>query len=392
MIKRKIAVATGTRADWGLLSPLAASLRDSGKADVYVLATNMHLDPARGNTISEIEKDGFETAARIEMPLVEETPAAIASGMGVCMQGFAKALSDIAPDSIIILGDRYEMLAVASVATVMRIPIIHIAGGEISQGAIDDNIRHAISKLSSLHLAATEEYRQRLIAMGENPSRVINTGAIGVYNIFHRQLMDNEELNGSLGFEVDGTTLLVTLHPATASGISAASMADEMLAALDRFRDNRILFTYPNNDAEGAVIIERINSYAAANPGRVHIVPSLGQQRYLSALRYVAAVVGNSSSGIVEVPSMRIPVVNIRPRQNGRLVSAAVINANPERDDIARCIAIALSEIGKRIASEVPNPYFRENTLKIMTDAILGLSPREMGKKIFYDIEHPVIL
>jgi len=391
MAKRRIAIATGTRADWGLLCPLAAALRDSKGVGVSVIATNMHLDKRRGYTLRAIEQDGFEVAAIVPMHIGGSTPDCIARSMGECLSGFADVFARLQPDSLVILGDRFEMLAVASAATVMRIPIIHIAGGEISQGAIDDNIRHAISKMSSLHLAATEEYRQRLIAMGEQPSRVFNTGAIGVYNILHRELLSAEQLEESLGFSIDDSTLLVTLHPATMSEIPAAKMAAELLAALDDFPENKILFTSPNNDSEGEIIIDMIEKYAADNYGRVRFVPSMGQRQYLSALKHIGAVVGNSSSGIVEVPSMKIPVVNIRPRQDGRLVSEAVINVEPVHDDITRGIRYALSDIGKKKAKEAVNPYFKENTLDIMTDAILSVSPSDMRRKIFYDIEHPVV-
>lgn len=391
MKPRRIAIATGTRADWGLLSTVASALRDSGKAEILVVATNMHLDSRRGNTIKEIANDGFEVAATVPMPVGEDTGAGVAKAMADCTRGFAEAFEKLNPDSLIILGDRYEMLSVASVATVMRIPIIHIAGGEISEGAIDDNIRHAITKLSSLHLTATENYRQRIIAMGEQPDRVINTGAIGVYKIMNTPLMDKETLDRELGFRVDENTILVTLHPATAGNVSTPVMTGALLDALSLFPDNNILFTYPNNDADGDIIIRMIEEYGSTNPERVRLVPSMGHIRYLSVLRYIAAVVGNSSSGIVEVPSIGIPVVNIRPRQNGRLVSEAVINADPDRDSIAEAIRFALSGEGKEIAGKTPNPYFRENTLEIMTDAILSVSPENMKNKFFYDIEHPFI-
>lgn len=391
MSLRRIAIATGTRADWGLLSPVAAALRDSNKADVLIMATNMHLDPTRGNTLSEIKDDGFEVAAEIPMPVEEDSVCGIAKAMSVCSAGFADAFAKLKPDSLIILGDRFEMLAVASVATVMRIPVIHIAGGEISEGAIDDNIRHAITKLSSLHLTATEPYRQRIIAMGEQPDRVINTGAIGVYNILHRSLLSRQDLEKSLGFSIDKDTILVTLHPVTASEIPTEQMTQSLLDALSAFPDKNILFTYPNNDADGNIIISMIEEYAARHAHRVNIVPSLGQLRYLSALQFAGAVVGNSSSGIVEVPSMGIPVVNIRPRQNGRLVSEAVINTDSDTESITAAIECAFSPERIRMAENTPNPYHKDNTLDIMVEAILSLSPDDMKVKKFHDIEHPVI-
>lgn len=390
-MSRKIAIATGTRADWGLLAPIAKALRDSQRAEVFIIATNMHLDPKRGNTIREITRDGLEVYATVPMPLEGESSADVARSMSRCLSGFADVFERLNPDSLIILGDRFEMLAVASAATVMHIPIIHIAGGEVSEGAIDDNIRHAITKLSALHLTATEEYRQRVIAMGEQPDRVVNTGAIGVYNILNSKRLTAAEIKAETGLEPDKSTLFITLHPATMGNISADKMTDELLAALDRFPENKIIFTYPNNDEGGDLIIRKIEEYAAANSNRAVVVPSLGQLRYLSVLQYIGAVVGNSSSGIVEVPSMKIPVVNIRPRQDGRLRSEAVIHVNPEAGDIAEGIRLALSEKGREAARTTPNPYYQPDTLGIMVEAILGLDPDKMKKKVFYDIPHATI-
>lgn len=385
----KIAIVTGTRADWGLLSPVARALADSGRVDVQVVATNMHLDPVYGNTIDEIIADGFEVAAKVPMHAGADTPEAVAVAMTDCARGMAVAFSRLRPDMLLILGDRYEMLAVASVATVFGIPIIHIAGGEISEGAIDDNIRHAITKLSSLHLVATEPYRRRVIAMGEEPHRVVNTGAIGVHNIMTMPLMSQSQLAESLGFEVDRQTLLVTLHPTTRAELSSARAIEELIAALDSFPDKKILFTYPNNDADGRAIIDRIDRYAAANPHRVRVVPSLGRVRYLSALQFVAAVVGNSSSGIVEVPSMKIPTVDIGIRQRGRIAATSVIHCGTSADEIREAIRFALSHEGVSRAAAARNPYYKPDTLRVMVDAITACDPESLKIKHFYDIPQP---
>ena len=387
----KIAVVTGTRADWGLLSPVAHALTQLPDVDVEVIATNMHLNPKYGNTLDEIRNDGFQIAAKVAMNEEDDSRRATAKAMAQCASGMAEALSAINPDLLLILGDRYEMLAVASVATVLCIPIVHIAGGEISEGAIDDNIRHAITKLSSLHLVATEPYRQRVIAMGEQPDRVVNTGAIGVNSILTLPLMTPQQLADSLGFGVDENTLLVTLHPTTRSERPTAETIDALIEALDQFRDNKVLFTYPNNDADGEVIIDRINRYATANPQRINVVPSLGRLRYLSALKYAGAVVGNSSSGIVEVPSMKIPTVNIGIRQRGRIAADSVIHCDTDAASIADAIRFALSEEGKRIARETENPYYQPDTLKRMVDAITSVNPSELLVKRFYDIPHTEI-
>lgn len=385
-MRRKVCIVTGTRAEWGLLSGIARSLVSRDDVELQVVATNMHLDERYGMTVKEIVADGFEVSARVPMPLSGDSAADRVRAMGECMTGFADVFERLSPDVVVILGDRYEMLAVASAATVMCIPIVHIAGGEITEGAVDDSIRHAITKMSSLHLTATEEYRQRVIAMGEDPQRVINTGAIGVYNAMNEPVMTRRELEESTGFNVDADTLLVTYHPATLDPAPVETRFGALLEALDRFPYNRVIITYPNNDARGAVIISMIERYAATHAVRVKAIPSLGKRRYLSALRYVGAVVGNSSSGIVEVPSAGIPTVDIGIRQMGRLAAGSVIHCGDSADEIASAISKALSEEWRRVAASVDNPYFRHDTLKLITNAIAETPIATLRHKKFYDI------
>lgn len=386
--QRKIAIVTSTRADWGLLKDIALSLRNSGKAVVSIVATNMHLNEAFGMTVNEIINDGFAVDARVEMSAGGDSVADTVRATAKCMSGMADAFAQIEPDLLLILGDRYEMLAVATAATIMRIPIVHIAGGEISEGAIDDNIRHALTKLSALHLTATEQYRQRVISMGEDVARVINTGAIGVYNIMHESVLTKEELEQSIGMEITPGTLLVTLHPATCDDVSASERCSAMLEALDCFAESRVIFTYPNNDPEGAQIINGIEAYAGKHRNRVVVIPSLGRKRYLSALHYVSAVVGNSSSGIVEVPSMHIPTVDIGIRQRGRLASASVIHCAADAEGVKNAIAYALSPQGRALALEAENPYYKPDTLQLITEAILSAPLSELQHKRFID-HHP---
>ena len=303
-----------------------------------------------------------------------------------CMAGMADAFEAIRPDMVVILGDRYEMLAVAQAATVMRIPIVHIAGGEISEGAFDDSIRHAITKLSSLHLTATEPYRRRVVQMGEDPTLVVNTGAIGVYNLTHETPIPREELEAGLGITIDRRTLLVTLHPATMDDTPAAETCANMLRALDSFPESTLIFTYPNNDPEGESIIRIIEGYVAVRKGRAVAVASLGWKRYLSALHYVGAVVGNSSSGIVEVPSMGIPTVDIGIRQRGRLCAPSVIHCATDTSSIASAIARALSPEFRETAAAVVNPYGGPDTLRAMVDAILSADSKALRTKCFHDI------
>lgn len=395
VFSRRVAVVTGTRADWGLLSPVVKGLKVRGDVDVRVIATNMHLEPRYGMTVGEIEADGINVDVRVPMPsasAVTDGASGFGSALGAseCMAGMARAFDTLRPDAVLLLGDRYEMLAVASAATMMRIPIIHIAGGEISEGAIDDSIRHAITKLASLHLTATEENRLRVISMGEEECRVINTGAIGVHNFINGDAAPREELEERTGLKIDRSTLLVTFHPATLDDVPAAERADALLEALDRFPQSGVIFTYPNNDPEGAAIIERIDSYAArrnADGGmaRVAVIPSLGRRRYLGALRYVGAVVGNSSSGIVEVPSAGIPTVDIGIRQRGRLCGPSVIHCGDSAAEIAAAIGEALSEEGQQRARESENPYCRPDTLELMVRAIAETPLSALHGKRFVD-------
>ncbi len=373
-----IVVATSTRADWGLLSPVAAELQRRG-AEITVAATNMHLLPQTGMTVSEIEADGFKP---VRIP-VSGNHAAIAAG---CITGFHKLLSQVKPDAIVILGDRFEMTGVAQAAVLAGVPIVHIAGGAVSYGAFDDCFRHAITKMAYLHLAETEQYRRRIVQMGEDPQRVVTTGAIGIHNIMSVTPMSLASLEQSLGFALGSNTLLVTLHAATLSALPPEEQYGNLLAALDQFPDRNILFTYPNNDVDPTPLIALIKDYVQNNPKRAHAIPSLGRVRYLSALRHVEAVVGNSSGGIVEVPSMGIPTLDIGHRQDGRTHAASVIRCGETADEIAAGLRTALSPDTKALAATCDNPYARPDTLALMTDTILSTHFTPYPVKRFYDL------
>lgn len=370
-MSRKICIVTGSRAEWGLLSPIARRLSETDGVEVDIVATNMHLSERYGLTVNEIVRDGFEVAASVPMEADRDDEVGKAHAMGLCLSGMADAFERLNPDAVMILGDRYEMLAVASAAVVMRIPIIHLHGGEISEGAVDDSIRHAITKMASLHLTATEEFRRRVIRMGEEPESVVNTGAIGVYNIMHLPLMAREELSESVGFDLSGDYVVVTYHPATLDPADPADRMGALIEALDRFRELKVIVTYPNNDARGQRIIPLIDRWSTVNPQRVKAIPSLGLTRYLSALKYARAAVGNSSSGLIEVPSMGIPTVNVGIRQQGRLAGESVYSCGDSADEIARTLFFALSPEGQQKAREAANPYARENTLELIVDAVL---------------------
>ncbi len=382
-----VCIATGTRADWGLLRPIAAALRDSGRVKVSILATNMHLMQRYGHTIDEIIADGFDIDARVEMPDTADTPAGRAAAMGTCLSATARVLDQLKPDAMIILGDRYEMLAIASAAAVMCIPIVHIAGGEVSEGAVDDCLRHAITKLSTLHLTATEPYRHRVIQMGEAPDRVVNTGAIGVWNLRNFTPVSRAELLDSVGLDSDRPFAVVTYHPATLDHADPTEHFTALLAALDRFPELNVIITYPNNDARSLGIITAIEAYASAHPARVAAVKSLGMRRYLSAISEAVVVIGNSSSGLVEVPSAGTPTVDIGMRQQGRTAGESVIHCDEGTDAIATAIAKALSPEMQALAATRRNPYAKPDTLDIMIDAITKfLSTLPQRPKRFYDL------
>lgn len=369
---RKILIATTTRADWGLLSPIARELSKRADCSVGVMATNMHLDPLRGNTLEAIKADGFDPIVA-PMPVDFATPEQTAAAMGACLASAAKVMETFGPDLLVVLGDRFETLAIAEAAVLMRVPVAHLHGGELTEGAFDDSFRHAITKLSALHLTATEQYRRRVIQLGESPAMVHNVGAIGVAP---RASVSREELECDLGWTFGAEALLLTLHPETLGDISAAELAEETFEALREFPLSKVLITYPNNDLGAEQIIAAIKRFEAANHERVKVVPSLGAARYFSALRCVRAVVGNSSSGIIEVPSAGIPTVNIGNRQARRVAADSVINCRAERGEIAAAIRRALSAD----CSGVVNPYFREDTLERIV-SLLAETPIELLRK-----------
>lgn len=384
--RRKICIATGTRADWGLLSGIAKALDERDDVELQIIATNMHLSEKYGSTWKEIERDGLHITERVPMPTDTDTPIGTVTAMSECLSGMAKAFDRLHPDLLIILGDRYEMLAAVSAALLFKIPVAHIAGGAVSRGAYDESIRHVITKMSHIHLTETEEYRRRVIQLGENPKYVINTGAIGVYNIMHMDFMSRSELETELNTEIPEKTILATFHPATLDSIPPQEQCENLLAALDRFPEYKVIFTYPNNDTNGKIIIELIENCARMYPERYAVYPSLGMKRYLSALHCVAAVIGNSSSGIVEVPSMGIPTLNIGIRQEGRMAADSVFNCGVSEEEIANGLKTILSPEAKEKAKHTVNPYYQPDTLQKIVKAVTETPLDNIIIKHFYDL------
>lgn len=383
---RKICVVTGSRAEYGLLSGLMRAIQEDKELQLQVIATNMHLSPEFGLTYREIEKDGFVIDKKVQMLLSSDTPNATTKSVGLATIGFADAYEDLQPDLLVVLGDRFEILAAVSAALFFKIPVAHLHGGEITEGAYDDCIRHAITKMSHLHFTSTEAYRQRVIQLGEQPDRVFYVGAIGVENIKHVPLMSKEELEESIQFELGNKSLLVTYHPVTLENHTAESQCRNLLDALDEFPDYKVIFTLPNSDTDGRVIIRLIDEYVSLHPKRCMMTPSLGLRRYLSALQYVSAVVGNSSSGIIEVPSFGIPTLDIGDRQKGRIAAESVWHCGVSRQDIVEGLQKLLSPSWMVVAKSTQNPYDKEGTIASIHATIRSYPLQNLQRKSFYNI------
>lgn len=382
----KVAVITGSRAEYGLLSPLLNLLKTDNSFHLQTVVTGMHLSPEFGLTYKEIEADGFEIDYKVEMLLSGDSDAAITKSIGLGIIGFADAFSVLKPDLIVLLGDRFEIFAAATAAYLAKIPIAHLHGGEVTEGATDEALRHAISKMAYLHFTSAEEYRRRVIQLGENPERVFNVGAIGLDNIKSLKLLSCEELSTILSHNFNKSTVLVTYHPVTLEHETAEFQIQELFAALDEFPHLQIIFTLPNADADGRIIIKKIEEYVNKNKNRAKSFISLGQLKYLSSLQFVSAVIGNSSSGILEVPSFKIPTVNIGDRQLGRIKAESVIDAANDKNAIVKAIEKALSEDFKTVCKNVKNLYGDGNAASRILQIIKRFNNIKSLKKAFYDL------
>ena len=384
---RKICVVTGSRAEYGLLSGLMLAIQGDPELELQIIATNMHLSPEFGLTYKDIEADGFHIDKKVVMLLSSDTANATAKSVGLGCIGFADAYEDLEPDMIVVLGDRYEIVPAVSTALFYKIPVAHLHGGEITEGAYDDCIRHAITKMSHLHFTSTEEYRRRVIQLGEHPDRVFNVGAPGIENIKKVPLMGREELEASLdGFTFGDKCLLVTYHPVTLENATAADQIRNLLSALDELPDYKVIFTLPNSDTDGRVIIRLINEYVAKHSERAVAYPSLGLRRYLSALQYVKGVAGNSSSGIIEVPSFGIPTLNIGDRQKGRMAAESVVNCGTGTDEILSGLCRILSPVFS--LEDVHNPYEGKNTTVDILHVLKTFPLEGLIQKSFYNITY----
>ena len=381
---KKIAVVTGTRAEYGLLKPLISALSKSKEFRLQLLVTGMHLIPEFGNTYQQIEQDGFNIDAKIADGLSGDSALAISSAVGRATIGFAETYDRLKPDLIIVLGDRSELLSAVICAIIANIPVAHIHGGETTEGAYDEFIRHAITKMSHLHFASCEAYRNRIVQMGEHPSTVYNVGAIGIDSIKNLKLLSREEFEKSIDYKLNQLNVLITFHPVTLENATAEAQFHELLRALETLQNVTLIFTKPNADKGGKIIIRMIDDYVCKNPDKAIAFASLGQLRYLSALKYVDLVVGNSSSGILEAPLFNKPTVNVGDRQKGRLMPESVINCKVCKGDIVTAISKATSLEFKSKIEKQSNPYGNGTaTIQIMN--VLRKFNIVNTKKSFYD-------
>lgn len=386
IVKRKICVVTGTRAEYGLLYWLMKEIDADPDLQLQIIATGMHLSPEFGLTYQQIEVDGFNIDAKLETLLSSDSPIGIAKSIGLGVISFADALARLKPDILVVLGDRFEILAAAQAALVARIPIAHIHGGETTEGAFDEGIRHTITKMAQWHFVAAEPYRKRVIQLGEKSDRVFNFGAPGLDHLQHLEWMDRSSLEESLAIKLDPSVFLVTYHPVTLSRQEPISAMNELLAALDEFPQATFIFTYPNADTGGRALIERLDQWVSVNKHRAKAFVSLGQQRYLSLMREVDIIIGNSSSGLTEAPALKKATVNIGDRQKGRLKASSIIDTSEKKETIVAAINRALSEEFRARLPITESLYGSGNVSRRIKDTLK--TSMLQSQKAFFDIEH----
>lgn len=384
-MSRKICVVTGSRAEYGLLRWVMQGIRDSAGLELQVVVTGMHLSPEFGLTYREIEADGLRIDRKVEMLLSTDSPEGIAKSMGLGLIGFGDALRQLQPDLLVVLGDRFEILSAVAAALVARIPVAHLHGGETTEGAFDESIRHAITKMSHLHFVAAQEYRRRVIQLGEQPHRVFLVGGLGIDNVRRMKLLERSELEAALDFRLGARNLLITFHPTTLADASSTAQMAELLAALETLPDTHLVFTMPNADTEGRALAAMVAKFVAGR-ANARVYASLGQLRYLSCMRHVDGVVGNSSSGLIEAPSFGKGTVNIGERQRGRLRAASVIDCNASRASIVAALGQLSSPGFQATLGGVRNPYGEGGASEKIVAVLRDYPLQGVLSKTFYDI------
>ncbi len=389
MKKRKICIFTGTRAEYGLLKPLMEEIKKDKDLKLQIVASGMHLSPEFGLTYKEIEKDSFKIDEKVEMLLSSDTSTGVSKSIGLGVIGYTDALNRLKPDITVVLGDRFEALAFAIASFTLRIPISHLYGGEITEGALDEGYRHAITKLSYLHFTSTDEYRKRVIQLGEHPLRVFNVGALGIDNIKNLNLLSRTEIEKRIGRKFKRKNLLITFHPETLSKGKSEEHFRELLKVLKELNDTLFIFTKANADAEGRKINSLIDDFAIQNQDKTVVFANMGQLLYLSTMKYVDAIVGNSSSGIIEAPSFGIGTINIGDRQKGRIKAESVIDCKPNYLSIKGAFNKLYSKQFQDNLKNVRNPYGEGNAAKRIKEIIKAFKIKNM-KKEFFDLEFEV--
>ena len=384
-MNRKICVVTGSRADYGLLRWVMQGVKDDPELTLQVIATGMHLSDSFGSTYKEIENDGFKIDFKVRSLSTIDSPVGIAESMGAGLSGCAEAFSDLKPDIIVVLGDRFEIFSAVAAALVARIPVAHLHGGEITSGAFDEAFRHSITKMSHLHFVAAEEYRDRVIQLGEDPKKVFLVGGLGVDNIKKLTLLSKEELEATLEIELGDRSLMVTFHPATLEAEKAEQHMKELLEVLSGLEDTTLIFSMPNADTGGRILMKMVEEFVAGRTN-ARAFTSLGQLRYLSCIAHVDGVVGNSSSGLAEVPTFKKGTINIGDRQLGRLQASSVINCAPKERDILAAIKRLYSVDFQASLAETTNPYGDGGASAKILKVLRKASLEGIVKKTFHDL------
>jgi len=382
----KICVITGTRADYGLLYWTMKAIKEDPNIELSVCVTGMHLSPEFGLTYKQIEFDGFQIDGKVEMLLSSDTSVGISKSMGLAQIGFADFFERSRPDWVLVLGDRFEIFSAVTAAMIAKIPVAHCHGGEATEGCIDEAVRHSVTKMSHLHFTSTTEYKDRVIQLGEHPKTVFHVGALGIENINRLELLNKKEFESSINFNLSSLNFLVTFHPVTLDNASSKRQCEELLEALSTFEEAKIIFTKPNADHDGRVIIQLIDDFISKNSDKAISFDSLGQLRYLSAVKHCQVVIGNSSSGLIEVPSFKKPTINIGDRQKGRIIAKSVISCEPESNSITDAIKLALSIEFQNSLQFVENPYEKGNSSMRILEAIKTTSISNILKKEFYNL------
>ena len=385
-MKKKIYVITGSRADYGLMQNLINKFHKDKNIDLKIFATGMHLSPEYGNTYKEILNDGFKIEKKIKILNCSDTPIAISKSTGLGVMGFGKIFNSYKPDLLIVLGDRYEIMAAVMAANFHHIPVAHIGGGDTTLGAVDEWIRHSITKMSWLHFVSNSSSKKRVIQLGEDPSRVFNIGSLGVDRLRNTSLLSRKLIEKKMKFKFNKKNLLITYHPVTLEKNTSESQFKEILSAVSKLKDTKLIFTYPNSDTYGRIIIRMINKFISSKKYDSIKFSSMGHTNYLSVLKNVDCILGNSSSGLIEAPSLKIPTINIGDRQEGRLKASSVIDTEPKRNLILKSIEKIYTKKFRKKLNSTYNAYeykdSSHNAYKIIKTALI---PTEL-KKFFYNI------